>query len=130
MNKRFVPVLAAAVSIGVATGCTTTQRTMMPGSIVASNKPVEQGKYTVLNGGKPVTGKYTFDLLRSNNDVSGSAMKKAIDQALSQCPGADAMVGITIDNMTTQKTLIFLAPIPLELSFTTFVTGIPVKTQD
>lgn len=129
MKKILLPVLASMVSIACSTGCMTTQRTMMPGSIVASSKPVEQGKYTVLNGGKTVTGLYKFDLLRNDNDVSGSAMKKAVDQALSQCPGADALVGITVDNMTTQKMLIPLG-IPTEWSFTTFVTGTPVKTQD
>lgn len=129
MKKQFIPVFAAVFAILGTTGCVSTQRTMMPGAIVSSNKPVEQGKYTVLNNGNTVTGQYSFDLLKGNNDVSGSAMKKAVDQALAQCPGADALVGITIDNMTTQKILVPFM-IPTEFSFTTFVTGTPVKTQD
>lgn len=123
-------IAVVAIALVSATGCISTKKSMMPGNIIASTKPVEQGKYTVLNGGNVVTGKYTIDLLHAeNNDVSGSAMKKACDQALAQAPGADALVDIKTDALSVIKTWRF-PQIPLEVTYTTFVTGVPVKTNE
>jgi len=97
----------------------------MPGGIIQANKPVEQGQYSVLNGGKVVTGSYTVDF-QQGGSVKESCMKQAIDKALAQCPGADALVGITTDNQTKLKFLVF-PPIVFENSYTVFVTGTPVK---
>lgn len=128
-SSTIAAVAAVAIALVGATGCISTDKKMMPGGIAASTKPIEQGKYTVLNGGNVVTGKYTVDLLNSsNNDVSGSAMKKACDQALTQAPGADALVDIKIDTLSIVKMWRF-PPIPLEITYTTFVTGVPVKTN-
>lgn len=129
-TTMIAAVAVTAIALAGATGCVQTSRTMSPGSIIASTKPLEQGKYTVLNGGNVVSGKYKVDLLNSsNNDVSSSAMKKACDQALAQAPGADALVDIKTDTLTVQRMLVF-PPWPLELSFTTFVTGVPVKSNE
>lgn len=132
MKKQTLAALAAAAAAMLGTtGCISTQKTMSPGGIIASSKPVFDGKYTVLNGGKTVTGKYTFDVLHAkNNDISGSAMKKAVDEALAQAPGADALIDIKTDNLSVQKMVIFPIGWPLEYSFTTFVTGVPVKTNN
>lgn len=133
MKKQLFAVFAASVIALVGgTGCMVSQVTMQPGSILPSNVPVQQGKYTILNNGNVVSGKYKLNILHlSDNDYSGSAMKKAVDEALSQCPGANALVGITTDTMDTMKTLITpFGPIPREASRTFFVTGTPVKTND
>lgn len=130
-TKTLAAIAFAATALVCTSGCTTTQKQMMPGTLVPSTKPIEQGKYTVLNGGKTVTGKYTMDYLHSSNtDFSKSAMKQAVDMALSQAPGADALVDVKTDSMTEVKMLIFPIQFPLRAEFTTFVTGVPVKTND
>ena len=50
--------------------------------------------------------------------------------ALSQAPGADALIDVKTDFMTETKTLLFPIPLILKAEFTTFVTGVPVKTND
>lgn len=128
--SKMAAFAAIATSVAVATGCISTDKRMMPGGIVAATKPVEQGRYTVLNGGQSVTGKYTMNILNSSqNDISGSAMKKACDQALAQCPGADALVDVKTDTLQITKMWKF-PQIPLEMTYTTFVTGVPVKTNE
>ena len=49
--------------------------------------------------------------------------------ALSQAPGADALIDVKTDSMTETKMLVY-PPWPLKAEFTTFVTGVPVKTND
>lgn len=130
MKKQttFAVLAAAAFALCGATGCIVTEARPMPGTIIPYNTPVEQGKYTVLNGGRVVTGSVTIDYLKANEQLRESAMKKAVDQALAQCPGADALIGITTDSQTYSKTLWTpLIPWPLEFTYTTFVTGTPVK---
>lgn len=125
-NTAFAVLMTAAFVLCGATGCITKQVTAMPGGIIAANKPVEQGKYTVLNGGRVVSGSFTTDIV-GGTELRESAMKQAVDQALAQCPGADALVGITTDSQTVVKMLVFPITFPLEMKFTTFVTGTPVK---
>ena len=50
--------------------------------------------------------------------------------ALSQAPGADALIDVKTDSMTEVKTLVVPITWPLKAEFTTFVTGVPVKTND
>ena len=49
--------------------------------------------------------------------------------ALSQAPGADALIDVKTDSMTETKMLVY-PPLILKAEFTTFVTGVPVKTND
>ena len=130
-TNPFAIVAAALLALVGSTGCMSTNRTMIPGGIYASNKPVEQGKYTVLNGGNTVTGSYTTNMMKSDKNIAGSAMKKAVDTALAQCDGADALVGITTDTVVENKLLwILYVPVPWEMNYITFVTGTPVKTKE
>lgn len=129
-SKKLAVAAALAAALAAAAGCTSTNITQMPGGWTP--KPMAPGSYTVLNGGRPVTGKVTVDFLdKSNNDLTSSTMRKAVDQALAQCPGADALVDITQDSRTTLRTL-QIGPfiIPQENSYTIFITGVPVKTKD
>lgn len=120
-------VLASALIAGA--GCTSTQIAQMPGGW--SPKPMAPGSYTVLNGGKPVTGKVTVDISGKAGPMTSSIMRKAVDQALSQCPGADALIDVTQDGQTVIRTLT-IGPIiiPQETSYTVFLTGVPVKTKE
>jgi hypothetical protein len=122
-------VLAATILAG-GTGCIQTNITQTP--VAWTPKPMAPGSYTVLNGGKPVSGKVVVDFLdKSNNDLNSSTMRQAVDQALAQCPGADALIDITQDHRITNKTLMIgMFPWPLESSMTYFITGVPVKTKD
>ncbi|MBR3086684.1 MAG: hypothetical protein IKH04_09820 [Kiritimatiellae bacterium] len=129
-TTTIAAVAAVAFTLVCATGCTSTNITQMPGGWTP--KPMAPGSYTVLNGGKPVSGSVKVDLLdKSNNDLTSSTMRKAVDSALAQCPGADALIDVTQDMRTTQKALM-LGPIviPKENSYTVFLTGIPVKTKE
>lgn len=131
MKTRMIAAVAVtAISLVGASGCMSTNITQMPGGWTP--KPMAPGSYTVLNGGKPVSGSVKVDLLdKSNNDLTSSTMRKAVDSALAQCPGADALIDVTQDTRTTQKKL-QLGPIviPKEHSYTVFLTGIPVKTKE
>lgn len=131
MKTRMIAAVAVtAIALVGASGCMSTDITQMPGGWTP--KPMAPGSYTVLNGGKPVSGSVKVDLLdKSNNDLTSSTMRKAVDSALAQCPGADALIDVTQDMRTTHKALM-LGPIviPKENSYTVFLTGIPVKTKE
>lgn len=131
MKTRMIAAVAVtAISLVGASGCMSTNITQAPGGWTP--KPMAPGSYTVLNGGKPVSGSVKVDLLdKSNNDLTSSTMRKAVDSALAQCPGADALIDVTYDLRSTQKKL-QLGPIgiPQENSYTVFLTGIPVKTKE
>lgn len=131
MKTRMIAAVAVtAISLVGASGCMSTNITQAPGGWTP--KPMAPGSYTVLNGGKPVSGSVKVDLLdKSNNDLTSSTMRKAVDSALAQCPGADALIDVTYDLRSTKKKL-QLGPIgiPQENSYTVFLTGIPVKTKE
>lgn len=120
-------VLASALIAGA--GCTSTHINQMPGGWTP--KPMAPGSYTVLNGGKPVTGKVTVDISGKAGPMTSSIMRKAVDQALSQCPGADSLIDVTQDGQMVIRTLT-IGPIiiPQETSYTVFLTGVPVKTKE
>lgn len=127
MKIAAIAAMAAALLAGA--GCTSTNITQTPGGWTP--KPMAPGSYTVLNGGKPVTGKVTVDISGKAGPMTSSAMRKAVDQALAQCPGADALIDITQDGQMVFRTLnLGLIQIPLEMSYTAFLTGVPVKTKE
>ena len=117
-------VLAATVLTGA--GCKNTMS--LPGSMMQSNVPLQQGGYTILNNGQPVSGsaksKASMSPFGMRDDTEKSSRwRKAIDEALAQCPGADALINITTDiKMTTTSYLYYVT-----LEYETIVTGTPVK---
>ena len=130
MKTQFIAAVLAALAVAGTTGCTSTNVSQMPGSWTP--KPMAPGSYTVLNDGNLVSGSVKVDMLNSsNNNNNESTMRQAVNSALAQCPGADALIDITQDSRMTQKTLM-LGPfmIPKEYSYTVFITGIPVKTKE
>lgn len=126
MKIAAIAAMAAALLAGA--GCTSTTVTQMPGAW--NPKPMAPGSYTVLNGGKPVTGKVTVEL-GGDTRMTSSVIRQAVDQALAQCPGADALIDTTQDSqMVTSILAIGPIMIPKEMSYTVFLTGIPVKTKE
>lgn len=124
----IVLVAVLAVILFSLTGCTTSMS--MPGTMMQSNIPLKQGGYTILNDGKPVSGSAKsvtkingFGMMRDDSEQS-SRFRSAIDQALAQCPGADALINITTD--VKMKTTMY-PYIGGKIEYETFVTGTPVK---
>ena len=78
-----------------------------------------------------MTGKVTVDISGKAGPMTSSIMRKAVDQALSQCPGADSLIDVTQDGQMVIRTLT-IGPIiiPQETSYTVFLTGVPVKTKE
>ena len=128
-KQSFASIAAMAViALLTASGCTTSMS--MPGAMMQSNIPLKQGGYTILNDGKPVTGSAKsvtkingFGMMRDDSEQS-SRWRSAIDQALAQCPGADALINITTD--VKMKTTMY-PYIGGKIEYETFVTGTPVK---
>lgn len=125
-KTRTLLIAAAALAVMVATGCTSTMS--MPGGMMQSNIPLTQGGYTILNDGQPVTGSaktvawFTPFGLRDDSEKS-SRWRTAIDQALAQCPGADALINITTDVKMKTTTYVYFA----KMEYETIITGTPVK---
>lgn len=128
MKSKKLAVLAALAAVLVAgAGCTSTTVTQMPGAW--NPKPMAPGSYTVLNGGKPVTGKVSVEF-GGDKPMTSSLMRQAVDQALAQCPGADALIDTTQDSQTVTKTMMFGPFMSMKMTYTVFLTGIPVQTKD
>jgi len=112
-----------------ATGCTS----ITPSPSVWTPKPLAPGSYTVLNGGKPVTAVVTVDLFEEEeNGYTNSIpiMRQAVDKALAQCPGADALIDVTQDGRSlTRKIKFGDVGLTFQREYTVFLTGIPVKTN-
>ncbi len=91
------------------------------------------GSYTVLNGGKPVTAIVSVDLSEERENGYPNAtplMRQAVDKALAQCPGADALIDVTQDaRAVTRKIKVGDVGLTLQREYTVFLTGIPVKTN-
>lgn len=114
MKKVTLPALCAVALLTV--GCTT-----IPSNYVASSIPVEQGRYTVV--AEKVTGTDSqVNILGFGASRIGSSQNRAIDDALRQAPGANALVGMSID-IETKNLLVAMV-------ITTRVTGTAVKTND
>ena len=120
MKKMLVRAVALVLVAGFACGCVS-----RPVSYVASSIPVEQGRYSVL--GPEVTGSYSqMSLLFFSFGLPGSSQARAVNDALEQVPGSNALVGMAIDTEVFEI-LPFLCPI---IGFySTKVTGTPVKTN-
>lgn len=120
MKKLIIRLSALALVSGLAYGCVS-----RPVAYVASSVPVEQGKYSVL--GPEVTGSYRqISILFFSFGLPGSSQARAVNDALEQVPGADALVGMAVDTEVFEI-LPFLCPIIG--CYSTKVTGTPVKTK-
>ena len=70
----------------------------VPGGVAPSNIPLEQGRYTVLG---PVEAQdCKINVLGILPVSGGNQVADAIKRALARSPGADALVGVTIDRVT------------------------------
>ena len=118
MKELIIRSLALVLVAGLAYGCVS-----RPIAYVASSLPVEQGKYSVL--GPEVTGSYRqMSFLFFSFGLPGSSQSRAVNDALEQVPGANALVGMAVDTEVFEI-LPFLCPI---IGFySTKVTGTPVK---
>lgn len=116
MNKLLIPFLAFVLA-----GCSFT----IPKNYATSSIPVTQGKYTVL--AEEVQGSSTqTQWLFFTFDKDGRVQRDAIDDALSQVIGADALVSMTVD----EEVFTFIVPFVLPTFYTVYVTGTPVKLTD
>lgn len=122
----FAAVATAAIVLIGGTGCKNTMT--LPGTMMQSNIPLQQGGYVILNNGQPVSGSAKSRTSASpfgmrDDTEKSSRWRAAIDQALAQCPGADALINITTDiKMTTTSYLYYFV-----IEYETIVTGTPVK---
>lgn len=115
MNKLLFPLLALVFA-----GCSFT----LPLNYATSSIPVTQGKYTVL--AEEVQGSSTqTQWLLFTFDKDGRVQRDAIDDALSQVIGADALVAMTVD-----EEVFSIVPFVLPTFYTVYVTGTPVKLTD
>lgn len=114
MKKLVLPAICA-LTVAFASGCMT-----MPAGYITSTVPLQQGGYVVV--AEQVSGiDSQVNVLGFGVAKIGSAQNRAVRDALSKAPGADALIGMSIDVET--KNLIFATII------TTRVTGTPVKTK-
>ena len=120
--KKITPLVLAAVSAVVSTGCLMTNM----GTLQDTTKPVEQGKYTVL--GDRVSGVDSMWILPFGitDGRPGSPALRALDEAKAKCPRADALVEVS-QNVET-----YMYPIPFFpiMQAKTRVTGTPVKINN
>ena len=139
LRRLALPLVAAVF----AAGCTTETVTRDFPTIHA---PESFGPkdYKILNDGRPVTGSATSKVdmfssewslnpnqrwLEASSREAVRRVLEALEDAVSQCPGADALIDVSVGGQ--QKTeKIYLGFIFWDESFpeiTTTVTGIPVK---
>lgn len=90
MKRIMLKSLAAGIALACA-GCLS-----RPVQVAASTDPVEAGKYTIL--GAEVSASDTQVMLCGLTfGAPGSGTRRAIDKALEQAPGADALVRMTLE---------------------------------
>lgn len=95
-----------------------------PVQVAASSDPIEPGKFSTL--GIEVSGTDTQVMFFGMTfGSSGSGLRRAIDEALGEAPGADALVRMTVDCEEFYFPFNFIiAPIGV---VKTRVSGTPVK---
>lgn len=111
----MVPLIATAFLI---TGCMSSAITF-----VSSSVPLEQGRYTEIMS--EVTGTSTqVNWLFFTFGAAGSGQRHALEDALSQTDGAEALVSMAVD-----EEYFMLVPFVLPSVYKTRVTGTPVKAN-
>ena len=116
--KKVLRILAAATAVAMS-GCLSKTAAML-----TSTDPVEKGRYTVL--GSEVSGTDTqVMILFMTFGASGSGARRAIEDALSQAPSADALVRVAVDTEEFYFPFNFIvAPVGI---VKTRVSGTPIK---
>ena len=113
---KAMQMIMMAAGLALFAGCISS-----PSTFCTSSIPVEQGKYSVL--AEEVTGTHTeVNWLFFTFGLGGSGQRHALNAALSQVPGTDALVAMAVDTES-----FFLVPVALPSFFTTRVSGTPVK---
>lgn len=91
VKKRFLPMVAFSTFLTLTAGCI-----VQPGGVAPSTVPVNPGGYTVF---KEVEGEacahYLFGFLPVSND---NRLKNAVEAALDNAKGADALIKVTVDH--------------------------------
>lgn len=91
VKHRFLPMVAFSACLVLTTGCI-----VQPGGIAPSTVPVNPGGYTVF---KEVEGEacahYLFGVLPVSSD---NRLKNAVENALDNAKGADALIKVTVDH--------------------------------
>lgn len=120
--KKITPLALCAVAAVVSSGCLMQNM----GTLQDTTTPIEQGRYTVIGG--RVSGVDSMWILPFGitDARPGSPALRALDEAKSKAPGADALVEVS------QSVETYLYPIPIFpiMQSKTRVTGIPVKTNN
>lgn len=113
--KQLALAAVCAAAVSAVSGCMN-----LPAGYVTSNIPVSQGQYTVV--AESVSGSdHQVSAFGFGASKLGSAQDRAVRNALAQAPGADALIGMSID--IERKSLVFASII------TTRVTGTAVKLK-
>lgn len=113
--KNIALMTVAVLGVAFVSGCLS-----VPAGYVTSNIPVSQNGYTVV--ADKVSGvDQQINVLGFGVSRFGSAQDRAVQNALKQAPGADALVGMAIDFQSSN--LVFVQIL------TTRVTGTAVKTK-
>lgn len=114
-----IKMLAGAALLAAATAVTGCH--LYPGVIVDKSKPIEQGGYTVVSDEVSATEMQVYVFGWPLSDLRGSAGRRMYKTALSQAPGADALIEYTTD-------IKMFGGGPLLFQWFT-LTGVPVKTS-
>ena len=115
--KKLALLALCAAGVAVTSGC----RTNLGGGIMASTKPVEQGKYDVL--GDRVSGYESswYGPFGISYAKPGNAALRCLDEAKAKAPGADALIEVG-QNME-------MVNYGVARQIITRVEGTPVKTK-
>ena len=120
-TTKIIRRLAGFAAIGLMAGCVS-----RPTTFVASSIPVDQNNYTVL--GKAVSGSgCQISVAFVSFGAPGSNQRNALEDALNQIPGANALVGMAVEHEVFE---VIPCLLPVFGIYKTRVTGIPVKTFD
>jgi len=114
-------IAASSVMVVALCGCVSRPMTFAPSSV-----PVNQNNYTVLNSevsGSDVQVSIAF----FSFGMPGSGQRNALNDALNQVPGANALVGMAVEHETFE---IVPCLLPVFGVYKTRVTGTPVKVFD
>ena len=119
MNKMIK--FGAVAAVAVFTGCVS-----RPTSFVASSIPVSQNSYSVLSS--EVSGTDTqVSIAFFSFGMPGSGQRHALEDALDQVPGSNALVGMAVEHEVFE---IVPCLLPVFGVYKTRVTGTPVKVFD
>ena len=91
-KKRILMSVVLAAVVMTMTGCVA-----VPGVVMDKSKPIEQNRYTVVGDEVSATECTVYLFGFPVSDIRGSAGRRMYKNALSQAPGADALIEYTCD---------------------------------